>query len=133
MNLDHDLAELDRLTVAQLRQRYADVFGEPTHAAHKAWLRKRIAWRMQAHAEGGLSERARQRATLLANDADLRLNPPKDGTSVTVPFPAAAQAAAEPADAAPPQADPRLPPPGSVLTRLYKGRQVKVTVLACGF
>jgi hypothetical protein len=39
------------------------------------WLVKRIAWRMQALAEGDLSERARRRAAELANDADLRLSP----------------------------------------------------------
>ena len=35
-------------------------------------------WRLQALAEGDLSERARRRAAELANDADLRLAPPKD-------------------------------------------------------
>ncbi len=35
---------------------------------------------MQALAEGGLSERARQRAAELANDADLRVVPPRAET-----------------------------------------------------
>ena len=61
MNLAHDLATLPTLSVAQLRNRYAEVFGEPTNAGHKGWLVKRIAWRLQANAEGDLSERARQR------------------------------------------------------------------------
>jgi hypothetical protein len=52
------------------------VFGEATRAGNKSWLIKRIAWRLQALAEGDLSERARQRAKELANDADLRLSPP---------------------------------------------------------
>src|SRR2546421_7656035 len=77
MNLAHDIAALPTLSVAQLRHRYAQIFGEPTNAAHKGWLVKRIAWRLQARAEGDLSERARQRAADLANDADLRLSPPK--------------------------------------------------------
>ena len=76
MDLAHDIAALPQLTVAQLRQRYADIFGEPTNAGHKAWLVKRIAWRLQALAEGDLSQRARQRAAELANDANLRLSPP---------------------------------------------------------
>ena len=42
-----------------------------------AWLIKRIAWRMQANHEGGLTERARQRARELACDADLRLSAPR--------------------------------------------------------
>jgi hypothetical protein len=37
--------------------------------------------RMQALAEGDLSERARQRAAELAQDADLRLSPPKGNGS----------------------------------------------------
>ena len=42
-----------------------------------AWLIKRIAWPMQANHEGGLTERARQRARELACDADLRLSAPR--------------------------------------------------------
>ena len=64
--------------MAELRTRYAEVFGETTQAGHRTWLTKRIAWRLQALAEGDLSGRARRRAAELANDADLRLAPPKD-------------------------------------------------------
>ncbi|MBX3408021.1 MAG: DUF2924 domain-containing protein [Phycisphaeraceae bacterium] len=52
---------LGRLTVPELKQRYAEVFGEPTRSNHKQYLVKRIVWRMQALHEGGLSERARLR------------------------------------------------------------------------
>jgi hypothetical protein len=72
-NVGKELAALQRLTVKELRARYAEVFGEETHARNKAWLVKRIAWRLQAVAEGDLSERARQRAGELACDADLQL------------------------------------------------------------
>src|SRR5262249_46091459 len=40
-------------------RRYAELFGEPTRARNKAWLFKRLAWRLQALAEGDLSKRAR--------------------------------------------------------------------------
>jgi hypothetical protein len=72
-NVGKELAALQRMTVKELRTRYAEVFGEATNANNRAWLVKRIAWRLQALAEGDLSERARQRAAELANDADLRL------------------------------------------------------------
>ena len=72
------VAALMHMTVAELRARYAEVFGETTQAGHRTWLTKRIAWRLQALAEGDLSGRARRRAAELANDADLRLAPPKD-------------------------------------------------------
>jgi hypothetical protein len=41
-------------------------------ASNRTWLIKRLAWRLQALAEGDLSQRAAE----LANDAALRLNPP---------------------------------------------------------
>ncbi|MCA9465776.1 MAG: DUF2924 domain-containing protein, partial [Nitrospira sp.] len=42
------------MTVGELRERYIDVFGEETRSHHKDFLLKRIAWRIQALAEGGL-------------------------------------------------------------------------------
>ncbi|MBU1949391.1 MAG: DUF2924 domain-containing protein, partial [Candidatus Eisenbacteria bacterium] len=64
-------------TAAELREKYGEVFGEETRSRHKDFLRKRIAWRLQANEEGGLSERALHRARELANEADLRLIAPR--------------------------------------------------------
>jgi len=124
-SLGRQLALLPRLTMHELRRRYAELFGEPTAANNRVWLIKRIAWRLQALAEGDLSERARRRAAELANDADLRLNPPK-----TAELPLLERAAPKPERA---QLDRRLPPPGSVLTRPYKGDVLQVLVRADGF
>src|ERR1700722_8755864 len=82
LNLAKELAALQRLGTNDLRARYAEVFAEPTRSGNRPWLIKRIAWRLQANAEGGLSERARQRAEELARDADLRLRPPAEVRSV---------------------------------------------------
>ena len=121
-NVEPAVAALERLTVTELRQRYAEVFGEPTRTGHKTWLIKRIVWRLQALAEGGLSERARRRAAELANDADLRLLPPR------------LSGAGESSDlSASEKPDDRLPPPGNILTRPYKGRIVRVRILTEGF
>ena len=109
---------LEGMTVAELRERYAEVFGEQTRSSHKQFLCKRICWRLQANEEGGLSERARRRAEELANDADLRLLAPAART-VTRPFK--------------PSHDRRLPMPGAVLTRQYRGQTIAVTVLDEGF
>ena len=68
-----EIAALPRLRVSELRVRFAEVCGEPTPSHNKVWLVKRIAWRLQARAEGDLSERARRRAEELTADADLRL------------------------------------------------------------
>jgi hypothetical protein len=66
------------MTVGGLRQKYREVFGEEFRSNHKDFLFRRIAWRLQANAVGGLSERARRRALEIANDADLRIRAPKD-------------------------------------------------------
>jgi len=73
LNAARELVALGRLTLKQLRTKYVEVFGEETPAHNKAWLVKRIAWRMQALQEGDLSDRARRRAAELACDADLQL------------------------------------------------------------
>jgi hypothetical protein len=121
--LDRQVAALPHLSVAQLRARYAELFGEATAAHHRTWLIRRIAWRLQMQAEGDLSARARQRAAELARDADLRVNPPQGPTE-------AAAAHIPPGRGPAPQ---RLPPPGSVLTRPYKGQCLQVHVLEQGF
>jgi hypothetical protein len=83
LNILNEVAALQRLSIGQLRQRFAELFGEATKASNRTWLIKRIAWRLQALAEGDLSERARQRAAELARDADLRLNPPQCKANTT--------------------------------------------------
>src|SRR6516164_5397674 len=76
LNIAKEVAAMKRMTVRELRGRYAEAFGDTTNANNRAWLVRRIAWRLQARAEGDLSERARRRAAELADEADLRLNPP---------------------------------------------------------
>jgi hypothetical protein len=126
LNLPKEVAALQRLGAKQLRGRYADVFGETTAANNKIWLIRRIAWRLQALAEGDLSERARRRAEELGNDADLRMNPPRPKVAD------APRATATPA-AVLPLRDARLPRVGSVLVRQYRGQTLQVRVRADGF
>ena len=64
LNVGKEIAALKRMTVGELRTRYAEVFGEETLARNKQWLVKRIIWRLQSMSEGNLSERARSRVTL---------------------------------------------------------------------
>ena len=122
-----EIAALADMTVAELRDKYAAVFGEPSHSRHKQHLRRRIAWRLQSIEEGvTLSERARQRAAELANEADLRLTPPKDFTPSAAPERTETRTIGNGHDT-------RLPMPGAVITREYKGRTLQVTVLDKGF
>src|SRR5262249_2827022 len=121
------IAELQRLTMHQLRQRYAELFGETTAAKNRTWLLRRVAWRLQSLAEGDLSERARQRAAELANDADLRITVPR----VKEPIPTAVAGAPRVAPSG--SADSRLPLPGTIIRREYNGQALQVEVLAEGF
>src|SRR5690348_10309033 len=102
------------MTTKQLKLRFAELTGDATASGNRAWLLKRLAWRLQALAHGGLSDRAKARAAELANDADLRLLPPREDKPRLAPQPA------PPTETNP--SDNRLPPPGSVLTRKYKGK-----------
>ena len=121
-----EIAALDRMTTGELADRYAELHGQPCRTRHRAYLIRKIAWRIQANAEGDLSERARRRAAELANDADVRLMPPKQGLGVQ---PALGRRTAPVAG----NRDPRLPAVGVAITRRYKGRTLQVVVLADGF
>jgi hypothetical protein len=57
-----EVESLRRSSLANLRERYQEVFQEETRSRHREHLFRRIAWRLQALAEGDLSERARRRA-----------------------------------------------------------------------
>jgi hypothetical protein len=123
--LTQQIAELRRLSIGQLRDKYAEMFGELSNTRNRAWLVKRIAWRLQALTEGDLSERARQRAADLANDADLRLSAPRP-KAVRVARPRGVGGADRPRPAG-------TLLPGTTLRRVYKGETLEVTVLADGF
>jgi hypothetical protein len=128
INVTKEIAALQRLTTRELRVRYEEVFQEACRSNHRTWLIKRIIWRMQANAEGGLSERARQRAAEIANDAELRVKaPPKRSNPPPAPSAAVTTAAVSFSR------DRRLPAPGTILSRAYRGRTVQVTVTPTGF
>jgi hypothetical protein len=124
VNVAKEVAALGAMSVSELRVRYSEVFGEPARTGHKIWLIKRIAWRLQALAEGDLSERARRRAAELANDADLRLYPPRSAQVVSSNNASTASVQ---------RPDHRLPPAGHTLSRFYKGRMLHVRILPRGF
>ena len=127
LNIGKEVSAMQRMTVTQLKRKYEDVFGEACRSNHKQWLIKRIAWRMQANGEGDLSERARRRAAELANDADLRTKAPPQQKQSPAPRGRKVQAAIARSH------DSRIPMPGTVLTREYKGETVQVNVLPNGF
>jgi hypothetical protein len=125
LNIGKELANLQKMTVPRLRRRYAEVFGEGTTSKHKDFLIRRIVWRLQESAQGGLSARARQRAKDLAKEGDIRLTAP-----MTQPALGAGETTTRAVDF---PRDERLPMPGAIITRQYKGRTLAVKVLPNGF
>jgi hypothetical protein len=126
-NLAKQLAALEKMSTADLKKKYAELIGDEARSGNRTWLVRRIAWRLQANQYGGLSERARQRAAELANEADLRLSPPK-----LKPERVTTQTVA-PSAVGHIDGDSRLPVAGTILTRKYKGRSLQVQVLEDGF
>ena len=72
------LDALDEMTVGQLQEKWLELYGEPTRSRNKRHLHKRLSYRIQELAEGGLSERARRQAAELSDDAEIRVMPPKE-------------------------------------------------------
>lgn len=127
LSVKSEIARLADMTVGQMKQKYAELFGEQTRSSNRQWLFRRIAWRIQSLAEGDLSNRARARARELAQDVDLRVRPPREFSSGRE---SNAPVVTRRIDV---NWDERLPMPGAVLKRMYKGKQFIVNVLEKGF
>jgi hypothetical protein len=115
---------LTHLSVAQLRERWKEVFGEETSQRHRAYLTKRLAWELQRrHFGTELSDEAKARLDTLQEE--FRTSPPtewfKGARHNRAPAPASTKGP-RPVRAA------KAPKVGTVLTRDYKGQRVTVTV-----
>ena len=115
---------LQGMTLAELRQKWKEVFGEEPRSKHKTFLWRRLAWEIQRQKFGGLSNEATDRIEELRGE--FRASPihtwldgrqkPRGGQSRQ-----------------PGIRDPRLPMPGTLLTKQYKNTDVHVMVLEKGF
>jgi len=119
-----EIARLRCLSVAELRDEWFRLYGEPTRSRNRDYLWKRLAWRVQELRSGGLSDAARTRIDELAPGGFTRARTPTWDASGVDTRP-------EPANR--PRRDPRLPSPGSILVREYRGRQLRLSVLDDGF
>lgn len=106
MNLPDQIAALRNKATAELAAEYTRVFGKPPRYRSPVWLRKRIAHQIQVAAYGGLPRVAREALDKLTAE-------------ISIPNAAAATPPA-PADAA--------PRPNTVLTREWRGKQIRVLV-----
>jgi hypothetical protein len=116
------LAELSELSIGQLAAKYEKLFGEKCRSRNRRYVYRRVAWKIQADDEGGLSERAILRATAIAGESLLRVTPPN-----------ARKSKKEVPSSVPANWDSRIPPPGQVIERHYKGKLLIVMVMTDGF
>jgi hypothetical protein len=127
--LRQQIDELAAMDVAALQTRHLEFFGKETTCAHRQYLFRKLAWHLQAKAEGGLPESAIElarsiardtplRARVLTNAERLRAGMPMDNSSTTT---------IEPAH------DARTPLPGGLIVKQYRGNTYVVTVRDNGF
>ena len=104
--------KLRTMPVGELRDEWFKLYGETTRSRNRQYLWRRLAWRVQELAYGGLSDRAKARLEELATDEFRRARTPGS----TIPGPASTRPTTSKH-----RRDPRLPPPGTVITKHYKG------------
>jgi len=127
MDIEMELAALRKMTAKELQQKHVELFQEPSRSCNRQWLFRRVAWRMQALAEGDITERAKERARQLVREADLRIRPPKEHK-----MPEATGIRGCPSKFKAVR-DERLPMPGGFIKGKYKGQLYHVDVLNNGF
>ena len=122
-NVRQEIDHLRELTADQLRKRHEELLGyRPTSLfIGREILIGRIAWELQALAQGELSERAKQRAAEIVSEVELK---GQARFRITV---------AKEHNENGQRVDPRLPPPGRILSKVYRGRTIVVKVLTTGF
>lgn len=122
------IAALRQMSVGELRDEWFRLNGEPTRSRNRDFLYRRLAWRLQELQQGGLSDRAKHRLAELGEQEFVRARPP-----ATTPTLAHGAASTEERSERRPTRDPRLPTPGTVISRTYKGRELRLVVRGDGF
>ncbi len=109
---------LQKMNSGELAGRYEELFGEAPRRRHKEWLRRRIAWELQARELGGLTEDDRARIRALATEHDPFTREATKPRRKGQPTPKAKTVR------------PRL---GTVIEREYRGVTHELTVVEGGF
>ncbi len=109
-----------KVALPELQKEYEAVFdGKKAPSNNKTYLWQRIAYRIQELAYGSLSEEARNKASELAREYDPINN------KILRPNNVAPRCCAS--------RDKRLSIPGTVITKNYKGAEIRVKILDKGF
>ena len=129
-NILHDeIAHLATLTVRDLERRHEMLFGRKPETNHRQFLFRKIAWRIQAEREGGLSESTKQLAAAISQEAPLRTRIITSVAKQLAGLPPEQRATTVLASGH----DSRLPMPGGVIVKQFKGETLVVKVTANGF
>ena len=116
-----------KMSVAELQVRWRELYGQESRSRNKEFLYRRLCWRVQELSLGGLSDRARARIAELAPTGFERAVTPRNPVPLDVPA----------VNTTPPRPktvrDIRLPSPGTVITRTWRGRELRLLVLDDGF
>jgi len=111
------LAEIMAMTTGELRAEFQRLSGRPTGSWNREWLRRKVSWLVQE------SERQKSDTvgvlTLVPEVCDRPRSPRLDAPIQVLPGRGVR--------------DPRLPRPGSVIIRPYRGLRLTVTVLDRAF
>ena len=132
--LPAELAELSRLSIADLGRRYQTLTGRSAASSHRGFLMRRVAWHLQADRWGGLSPEALQSIEALVES----VNPLAQMAARARRHCGCSEQGAgnDPTRHGPQRHHPReirLPRPGALIRRVYKGREIVVRVLESGF
>ncbi len=121
--LIQQINKLRTMSVGELRDEWFKLYGEATRSRNKQYLWRRLAWRVQELAYGGLSDRTKARLGELAPDKFRRARTPDAVPGLESTRPTSRKS----------RRDPRLPARGTLLTRQYHGQEIRVHVLDDGF
>jgi len=115
-----EIMALKNAPTEELLKRYKELYGEDAASNHRLYLWRKVAYKLQERGYGSLSAKAKSRLKVLIEEYDpinnkaLRPNKPAPCISAI-------------------SKDKRLPIPGTVITKEYKGAKYQVKVLEKGF
>lgn len=115
-----DLGRLSQMRPEDLQRVYRSMFGRNSPAGNSKFARRKIAWRVQAEREGGLPDSARQRGLAIAQDAAASVRIPVRSSNAKFHHVTVTSLVSE--------HDSRLPMPGSLIVKRYRGRNLIVQV-----
>ena len=102
-----------------LKEKYQKLYGpKKVVPVNRTFLVKRIVYKLQEEKHGGLSQAAKDKA-----DALIKKHDPVNNKS----------AKSKNGDAKKANRDPRLPIPGTIIAKVYKGKKLEVKTLEKGF